>query len=133
LYGWSDGHAVDVDFEWHNRINRSHTLAKAFPVRDTRRCPTHPGELLRELVPALGLSKTTIAAHLGVSRQTLYDLLGEKQPVTPQMAVRIGKLLGNNPAVWLDMQVAHDLWHATREVDVSKIPTLKEAKPGRSR
>ena len=105
-----------------------------FPIRDPKRCPTHPGEILREIVvPALGLSKTAIAQHLGVSRQTLYDLLGAKQPVTPQMAVRIGKLVGNGPAIWLNMQAAHDLWHACRDVDTSKIPTLKEPKKGEAR
>jgi len=77
-------------------------------------------------MPALGLPKTALAEHLGISRQTLYDLLGEKQPVTPQMAVRIGKLLGNGPLIWLNMQASYDLWHATREVDVSSIPTLKD-------
>lgn len=98
-------------------------------TRDPNRCPTHPGSLLAEIVfPALELSKTAIAQHLGISRQTLHDLLSAKQPVTPQMAVRIGKLLGNNPAVWLDMQSAHDLWHASRLVDTKRIPTLKEAK-----
>lgn len=96
-------------------------------TRDPRRCPTHPGRILREYaVPALELSKTAIAEHLGVSRQTLYDLLSEKQPVTPHMAVRIGKLLGNGPALWLNMQSAYDLWHAQREVDISKIPTFKQ-------
>ena len=100
-----------------------------FPQRDPKRCPTHPGAILREFsVPALELSKTEIADHLGISRQTLYDLLAEKQPVTPQMAVRIGKLLGNGPALWLNMQTAYDLWHATRDVDVKAIPTLKAPK-----
>jgi antitoxin HigA-1 len=97
--------------------------------RDPRRCPAHPGRILREYsVPALELPKTTIAEHLGISRQTLYDLLAEKQPVTPQMAVRIGKLLGNGPALWLNMQTAYDLWHAKRETDVSGIPTFKPKK-----
>ena len=97
------------------------------PVRDPNRCPTHPGVILCEIVfPALGLPKTRIASHLGISRQTLYDLLSQKQPVTPQMAVRIGKLVGNDPQVWLNLQTAHDLWHAAREVDISAIPTLKE-------
>lgn len=95
------------------------------PVRDPNRCPAHPGAILREIaLPALGLPKTRIAAHLGISRQTLYDLLGEKQPVTPQMAMRLGKLLGNAPLIWLNMQAAHDLWNAAREVNVSSIPTL---------
>ena len=97
------------------------------PARDPNRCPTHPGAVLSEIVlPALGLPKTRIASHLGISRQTLYDLLAQKQPVTPRMAVRIGKLVGNSPQLWLNLQTAHDLWHAAREVDVSAIPTLKE-------
>ena len=96
-------------------------------IRNPNRCPTHPGEILREIVlPALDLPKTTLADHLGISRQTLYELLGEKQPVTPQMAVRIGKLLGNGPIIWLNLQAAYDLWHATRDVDVSAIPTLMD-------
>ncbi|MEQ1936245.1 MAG: HigA family addiction module antitoxin [Fimbriimonadaceae bacterium] len=96
-----------------------------FLVRDPKRCPTHPGRILREYaVPALELSKTAIAEHLGVSRQTLYDLLAEKQPVTPQMAVRIGKLLGNGPALWLNMQSAYDLWHAKRDVEPSSEETI---------
>jgi addiction module HigA family antidote len=100
-----------------------------FPIRDSRRCPAHPGRILREYaVPALELPKTAIAEHLGISRQTLYDLLSEKQPVTPQMAVRIGKLLGNGPALWLNMQTAYDLWHARRDIDVSGIPTFKPRK-----
>lgn len=99
---------------------------KTRPIRNPDRCPTHPGEILRELVlPKIDMPKTEIAEHLGISRQTLYDIIGEKQPVTPQMAVRLGKLLGNGPRIWLNMQAAHDLWHATREVDVSGIPTLK--------
>ncbi|MGA3307946.1 MAG: HigA family addiction module antitoxin [Xanthobacteraceae bacterium] len=60
--------------------------------------PMHPGEVLREdVVPTLGKSKIEIAQLLGISRQTLYDILDEKQPVTPGMALRIGKLLGNGP------------------------------------
>lgn len=93
--------------------------------RDPNRCPTHPGEVLREIaLPALDLPKTEIADHLGVSRQTLYDILSEKQPATPQMAARIGKLIGNCPAVWINMQAAYDLWHAERAVDTSRITRL---------
>ena len=93
--------------------------------RYRERPPTHPGEVLREdVVPALGRSKTEIAARLGVSRVAFYDLLNEKSGVTPQMAVRLGKLLGNGPRIWLNMQSAYDLWHAERSVDVSKISTV---------
>lgn len=90
--------------------------------------PTHPGELLSEIViPATGRSKTEIARLLGVSRQTLYDILNQKQPVTPTIAVRLGKLFGDGPGVWIRMQAAYDTWHAQREVDVSAIPTLEMA------
>ncbi len=90
--------------------------------------PTHPGTMLAEIViPGTGKSKAEIARLLGVSRQTLYDILGAKQPVTPQIAVRLGKLFGNGPGLWVRMQVAHDLWKAQRDVDVSAIPTLEAA------
>ncbi|QPC45056.1 HigA family addiction module antidote protein [Kaustia mangrovi] len=96
-------------------------------IRDPNRQPAHPGEVLREdVLPALGKSKTEIAALLGISRQTLYDIMAERQPVTPAMAVRLAKLLGGSPGVWVRMQAAHDIWIAEREVDVSSIPTLTD-------
>lgn len=99
-----------------------------YPVRDRDRPPTHPGALLREQVlPATGKPKTEIAELLGISRQTLYDILSEKAPVTADMAVRFGKLFGNGPGLWLRMQSAHDLWHASRRIDTSAIPTLQPA------
>jgi addiction module HigA family antidote len=96
-------------------------------VRNADRCPTHPGEVLAEALEATGKSKTAIAKLLGISRPTLYDILNGKQPITPSVAVRIGKLLGNGAGIWLRMQVAHDAWHAEREIDVSDIPTLTAA------
>ena len=90
----------------------------------------HPGEMLREdVLPALGKSKTEIAKLLGVSRQTLYDILGEKQPVTPGMALRLGKLLGNGPDLWINLQRAYDLAAAERDLGgkLKEIPTLTAA------
>ena len=90
--------------------------------------PAHPGELLGEIViPATGKSKAEIARLLGISRQTLYDILNKKQPVTPAIAVRLGKLFGDGAGVWVRMQGAYDTWHAEREIDVSGIPTLTAA------
>ena len=90
--------------------------------------PLHPGELIREdLLPALGVSKTALARSLGISRQTLYDILNERQPVTAEMAVRFGKLFGNGARFWVNMQRAFDLAIAERNVDVSRIPTLTAA------
>ena len=92
--------------------------------------PIHPGELLREeILPALDRSKTEIARLLGVSRQTLYDILSEKQPVTPGMALRLGKLCGNGPDLWLNLQKRFDLHHAQLELRdaIKTIPTLDVA------
>ena len=88
-------------------------------------CPPHPGELLAlDIVPATGRSKTEIARLLGISRQHLHDILVEKKPVSADVAVRLGKLFGNGPQLWLGMQVAYDTWHAQRRIDVSGIPTI---------
>jgi addiction module HigA family antidote len=92
--------------------------------------PMHPGELLREdILPALKRPKTEIARMLGVSRQTLYDILDEKQPVTPAMALRLGKLCGNGPDLWLNLQHTFDLFQETKRIgkDVERIPTLTAA------
>lgn len=98
------------------------------PLRGLPR--VHPGELLREdVLPALGKPKAEIARLLGVSRQTLYDILAEKQPITPAMALRIGKLCGNGPDLWINMQRAFDLDVAEKKLarEIEKIPTLTAA------
>jgi addiction module HigA family antidote len=92
--------------------------------------PTHPGETLREdVLPALGRPKAEIARLLGVSRQTLYDILDEKKPVTANMALRLGKLCGDGPRIWLAMQDAYDLAVKAGELagELEKIPTLEPA------
>lgn len=96
--------------------------------RNPSRCPTHPGALLREdVIPAVNKSVSEIARLLGVSRQHLHDILAERKPVSPEMAVRLGKLFGDGAGIWLRMQAAYDVWHAERAVDVRHIPTLKVA------
>ena len=88
----------------------------------------HPGELLREeILPALDRPKTEIAGLLGVSRQTLYDVLNEKQPVTPGMALRLGKLCGNGPDLWLNLQKRYDLHLAQQELG-EKIKKFRRCK-----
>jgi addiction module HigA family antidote len=99
---------------------------KVLSVRQpVKRKPTHPGELLREdVLPALRMSVSQAARELGASRQLLHRILAGKAPVTPEMAVRLGKWAGNGPALWLGMQQAFDLWHAERALatEVARIP-----------
>jgi len=90
--------------------------------------PSHPGEILREdVLPALGLTIQDAAAKLGVTRQTVHRIIARDnpRPVTPEMAVRLGKLCGNGARLWLNLQGAYDLWHAERRVDTRRIPTLQ--------
>lgn len=96
--------------------------------RNKKRAPTSAGEFLRdEVLPGTNLSKSGLARELGISRQTVYDILDGKQPVTAQMAIRLGKLFGNGPHLWISMQRNRDLWEAEQTVDVSKIKTMKVA------
>jgi|SRR4051794_24869358 addiction module HigA family antidote len=97
------------------------------PVKPGDRCPSHPGALLDDIIPATGKTKVEIATLLGISRQQLYDIIRERKPVSPAVAARLGKMFGDGAAIWLRMQAAHDAWHAEREVDVSAIPTLRAA------
>jgi addiction module HigA family antidote len=90
--------------------------------------PTHPGEILREdTLPALGRPKTEIARLLGISRRMLYDLLDEKSPITPQMALRIAKLTGTEAEHWLNLQQMYDLRVAEQELAavLKQIPRLE--------
>jgi antitoxin HigA-1 len=77
------------------------------------------------LLDALGLPVMAAAKALGISRQTLHRILSGTASITPEMALRIGKLLGNGPGLWLKMQMAHDLWHAERKIaqDLAAIET----------
>jgi addiction module HigA family antidote len=93
-----------------------------------KRLPTHPGAILRDdVLPALAIPVSRAAQALGVSRQTLHKILAEKAPVTPEMAVRIGKFCGNGAEIWLAMQSAYDLARAKAALagEVKRIPTPK--------
>lgn len=86
---------------------------------DTERTvrPIHPGEMLREdFMPDYGLSVASMAEALGVSRQTVNELLRERRSLSPEMALRLSALFGNSPEFWLNAQRAVDLWDASQEL-----------------
>ena len=95
---------------------------------NANRCPTHPGEVLREdVLPALGMSVSDAAKALNVTRQTLHRLLAGTTSVTPEMALRLGKFCGNGPDLWIRMQEGYDLWHAARRIS-NELASIKTAK-----
>ena len=73
--------------------------------------PPHPGEVLREYLPE-DMTIADAAERLGVSRQTLSALLNSRSGVSADMALRLSKALGTSADMWLNMQVAYDLWQA---------------------
>ena len=79
--------------------------------------PTHPGEMLREdFLPDYGLTVTGLAEAIGVSRQTVNELLRERRSLSPEMALRLSCLFGNSAEFWLNAQRAVDLWEASRAI-----------------
>lgn len=89
--------------------------------RSDKRPPAHPGAILSDVFEGLGLTKTEIARRLGISRQHLLDVLAQRKPVSANIAVRIGKFLGQNGGIWLRMQAAYDLWHAEHSTDLAQV------------
>jgi len=84
-------------------------------ARPLARRPIHPGEILREdFLPQYGLTVASLAEAAGVSRQTMNELLRERRAVSPEMALRLGKLFGQTPDFWLNLQRQVDLWDAAQ-------------------
>ena len=97
---------------------------------EIQRRPTHPGEMLREdFLPNYGLTVAGLAEALGVSRQSVNELLRGRRAVSPAMALRLSRLFGNSPEFWLDAQRAVDLWDATQAIqaEVERIKPLRVA------
>ncbi len=92
--------------------------------------PTHPGEMLREdFLPEYGLTVSSFANAVGVSRQTINELLRERRAVSPEMALRLSRLFGNTPEFWLNAQRVVDLWNAARNMkrQIKRISPLDAA------
>lgn len=95
-----------------------------------QRKPTHPGEMLREdFMPDYDLTVAGLAKSLGVSRQSVNELLRERRAVSPEMALRLARLFGNSPEFWLNAQRAVDLWATAQSVkdEIDRIKPLDAA------
>jgi len=95
--------------------------------RTLQRRPVHPREILREdFMPDYGLTVSGLASALGVSRQSVNELLRERRAVSPEMALRLSTLFGNTAEFWLNLQRARDLYDAEAAIkdDVKQIRPL---------
>jgi addiction module HigA family antidote len=72
--------------------------------------PIHPGEILKEdVLPSVGLSVTAAAKALGVSRQMLHAILARRKPLSAIMCLKVARLFGGSPEVWIRLQATYDL------------------------
>lgn len=98
-------------------------------LRNSQRRPTHPGALLREdVLPALKMSQTEFADRLGVSRVSVSELLHERRALSPDMALRLSKLLDTTPDSWLAMQTALSIWEARQESELDLVRPLPKSR-----
>lgn len=90
--------------------------------------PPHPGSLLRTTLNHLGCTTAVAARSLKLSRQTIYEITGDKQAITASVALRVAKMTGTMAEMWLDMQQAHDLALARGQSSnlLKNVPQLEE-------
>ena len=91
-----------------------------------KRRPTPPGEmLLEEFLRPAGITQVDLAARMGVPIQRVNGVISGRRAVTAETAILISRALGTTPALWLNLQIAVDLWDAEHK--------LGRARPARRR
>jgi addiction module HigA family antidote len=93
--------------------------------------PVHPGEIIKEdILPSLGMSVTAAAKALGVSRQMLHDILAERKPLSAIMCLKVARLFGSSPEVWMRLQATYDLRKAAQNKKImERVARVVRAKP----
>jgi addiction module HigA family antidote len=87
--------------------------------------PPHPGRIVRqECIEPLGLTVKEAAERLGVTRQTLNNVVNERAAISPEMAIRLSKAFGSSPEVWLGMQMEYDLTRAEKNAGKIKVERI---------
>jgi len=97
-----------TDEDYHRGVGTMNTLNNGLPA-------IHPGAFLREVVDELGMTQAAFAAAIGVSSMRVSHLLRGDRPVTAELALRLGRALGQSPQYWLNLQAAYDLKIAQAE------------------
>jgi antitoxin HigA-1 len=94
----------------------------------TMKNPPHPGETVRyDCLEPLDLTVTEGAKALGVTRQTLNNLVNGKSGISPEMAIRLSKAFGSNPETWLRMQLDYDLARARQGGDKIQVERVRRS------
>lgn len=100
-------------------------------MRPTKRPPTHPGEMIRELcLEPLGMSVSELSRRLGVCRKHLSAVVNGKSGIGIDMAIRLSEAFETTPEVWLNCQMKWDLWQALRKREEHSTIAPLGASPG---
>ena len=93
--------------------------------------PIHPGEIIKEdILPSTGLSVTAAAKSLGVSRQMLHDILAGRKPLSAVMCLKLARLFGGTPELWMRLQAAYDLKKTEQNKSVmARVARIVPVKP----
>lgn len=98
----------------------------------TARPPIHPGEmLLEEFLKPLGMTQAELAKRIGVSYVRVNELVNGKRGITPDTALRLGRLFGTGPEWWLNDQLRWDMWHALHSPAMAEIEKIEPLPEGR--
>ena len=100
-----------INQELDNRQLTVYGILERMPMKN----PPHPGKAVRvSCLEPLGLSVTAGAKVLGITRQSLSNLINGKTGISPEMAIRLSKAFGSTPDTWIKMQAAYDLAQALK-------------------
>lgn len=97
------------------------TVEKEIRIR-----PVHPGEVIADLLEDLEMTTIDFAQKLDVAPDTIEAIILGRFPVTADMAIRLGKALGNGPQLWLNLQQKVDIWDTMQEksADYNKVASV---------
>ncbi len=92
----------------------------------TNRPPVHPGEiLLEEFMKPYSMTQTEIAQRIGVSRKYISEIINGRKGISTDMALRLSRLFGTSPELWLNGQIAWDVWHAMQGETAYKLEAIE--------
>ncbi|MFM2064421.1 MAG: hypothetical protein RLZZ507_4092 [Cyanobacteriota bacterium] len=88
--------------------------------------PIHPGEVIADILDDLEVNHNAFAEVLGISHQTIQEIINGEKSITVDIAIRLGKALGNGPRLWLNLQQKVDVWDALQihQEEYNKVITL---------
>ncbi len=108
---------------WKDSVRGEENIMVRVP---TNRPPTHPGAALREdFLPDLGITQVELAARLKMSFRRLNEIINERRSITPDTALRLGKLFGQSPEFWMNMQLRWDLYRAMHSKAAADIEDIE--------